>query len=152
MDFKEWEGKTIMNNVEGNSIGILFFHQFDWFEEEKDIASWRKSEGKSSNNSISYLSFYWSVCILSFDGSTDIKHLETNIHLNFCKSVTRCILRFNYRKQKVKNSSFSSVSLVHLLKGRGGRSGKIKTTYLTTRSLPVSMHLRIYTCICVSNS
>lgn len=58
MDFKEWEGKTIMNNVGGNSIGILFFHQFDWFEEEKDIAFWRKSEGKSSNNSISYLSFY----------------------------------------------------------------------------------------------
>lgn len=42
MDFKEWEGKTIMNNVEENSIGILFFHQFDWFEEEKDIASRRE--------------------------------------------------------------------------------------------------------------
>lgn len=35
MDFKEWEGKTIMNNVEGNSIGILFFHQFDWWRRRK---------------------------------------------------------------------------------------------------------------------
>lgn len=149
MDFKEWEGKTIMNNVGGNSIGILFFHQFDWFEEEKDIASWRKSEGKSSNNSISYLSFYWSVCILSFDGSTDIKHLETNIHLNFCKSVTRCILRFNYRKQKVKNSSFSSVSLVQLLKGRGW--GMEKKNHVSHDTISSSFHaptyIHVYLCI-----
>lgn len=115
MDFKEWEGKTIMNNVEGNSIGILFFHQFDWFEEEKDIASRR--ERVQITRSLIYLF----IDLYVYSHSTDrIKHLETNIHLNFCKSVTRCILRCNYRKQKVKNSSFSSVSLVQLLKGRGG--------------------------------
>lgn len=102
----------------GIPLEFCFFISSTGEEEEKDIASWRKSEGKSSNNSISYLSF---IDLYVYSHSTDrIKHLETNIHLNFCKSVTRCILRFNYRKQKVKNSSFSSVSLVQLLKGRGG--------------------------------
>lgn len=93
---------------------------------------------------------YLFIDLYVYSHSTDrIKHLETNIHLNFCKSVTRCILRCNYRKQKVKNSSFSSVSLVQLLKGRGEEwKNKNHVSHDTiSSSFHAPTYIHVYLCI-----
>lgn len=100
MDFKEWEGKTIMNNVEGNSIGILFFHQFDWFEEEKDIASWR--ERVQITRSLIYLF----IDLYVYSHSTDrrilniLKQTSTSI---FAKAllVASCVVTIENKRLKI---------------------------------------------------